>query len=54
MFRRWIEKEVPMREARFIYILDLMLYHLLLTGNNFSIDKLEDNINVPSKGNMQP
>ena len=29
-----------MCEARFIYILDLMVYHLLPIGNNFSIDKL--------------
>ena len=34
-----IEKEVRMREARFIYISDSRIYHLLPIGNNFSIDK---------------
>ncbi len=42
-----------MREARFICILDSMLYHLLPIGNNFSIDKLcifvEKTVRVPGQ-----
>ncbi len=35
-----LRRPLHMCEARFICILDLMLYHLLPIGNNFSIDKL--------------
>ena len=35
-----------MPEARFIYILDSKIYHLLPIGNNSSIDNLKFRLNI--------